>query len=190
MDFPVFDSVFKVFNLELPRQETMDEYLDFIVPKIHPYSEDIHEGEYLEDIRWKEVREGDQFHESVLHIFRPGGEYLLTVDGNIMKGGWKQLADYNSIILEIGGKSELFDNAFLNGRFFILQKHGDQVRKGQRKYFFLANESVTVGPNGPLEWREVVEALFNVYRENNSPFTLIIAVVLLLVAGMLYLSWF
>lgn len=189
MNIPLLDNASGLFKLDLPEKETMDQYLDFILPKVRQYSEDVRERPYFEDVRWKEVREGDTFHESVLHILRPGGEYLLTVDGNIQKGGWKQLGDYNTIILEIGAKSELFDLVFLNGVFLILKKHGDQVRKGNRKYFVLANEQVTWGPNGPLEWRDLMELLYNTYRENNNPFTMIVAVILILGAILIYSLW-
>jgi hypothetical protein len=190
MNIPLFDHVSGLLELEMPERETMDQYLDAILPKVRPFSEDVREKAYFVDIRWKEIREGDQFHESVLHIFRPdGGEYMLSVDGNIQKGVWRQLANYNTFILEMGGKSELFDLVFLNGLFMILKKHGDQVRKGNRKYFMLANEQIANGPNGALEWRDLMEILFNLYRENNSPWRIVIAILLILGAFMMYSLW-
>jgi hypothetical protein len=117
--------------------------------------------------RWKEIRDEEGFHESILHIFNPEGEYLLSLDGNIIKGTWRQLAAENTLILEIAGKGELFDLAFLNTDFLILTKHGDQTRKGRRRYFCLAHELTTTGKIEDPDWRNLMEKLFNVYRENS-----------------------
>ena len=70
MNIPLLDNASGLFSLDLPERETMDQYLDFILPKVRQYSEDVRERPYFEDVRWKEVREGDTFHESVLHILR------------------------------------------------------------------------------------------------------------------------
>jgi hypothetical protein len=158
----------RVISPELPRDlGTFDQHLDFILPKIVQYSEDIREGEHWLGKRWREVRDDEGFHEVLLHIFNPGGEYLISIDGNLMKGSWKPLQQDNSLIIEIGGRSELFDLQFLNGDFFVLAKHGDQARKGQRRYFLLAYEPITYGKHGDLDWRNLMERLFNIWRENS-----------------------
>ena len=73
---------------------------------------------------------------------------------------------------------ELFDLAFMDGQFFILDKHGDQRKLGQRKYFVMVWE-----PAGKhLEWRDVVELLFNKYRSNNSYYVTLAVIVLLIIA--------
>ncbi|MBK8557031.1 MAG: hypothetical protein IPL65_15225 [Lewinellaceae bacterium] len=92
---------------------------------------------------------------------------MLSIDGNVIRGTWKQLEAYNSLILEIGGRSELFDLRFLNGDFMVLTKHGDQDRKGQRRYFFLAHEPVASVGLRDLDWRNLMEKLFNVWRDNS-----------------------
>jgi len=129
------------FSLELPVMESMDEYLDIIIPLVRHWGEDLYEEEYYMDVRWLEIRDGDSFHESVLHIFRPENEYLHSIDGNIHRGMWRRLENNssNTLIMDqtSGGavvKSELYDLAFLNKDFFVLKKHGDQQRKGFKKY--------------------------------------------------------
>lgn len=161
------DSLFRSFSLELPVLDSMDEYLDLIIPMVSPWGEDLYEEEYYLDTRWLEVRDEDTFHESVLHIFREENEYLNSIDGNIHKGKWRKLEKSNTLIIEQTAgttvvKSELYDLAFLNKDFFILRKHGDQQRKGFKKYFVLGRESFI----RDLEWRDVVELLFNRYRNN------------------------
>lgn len=162
-EFKFFDKVSSILELELPEGDTMDQHLNAIIPKIMPWSEDLNEPQFYLDTRWKEIRDDDNFHESVLHIFREGGEYLVSVDGNIIKGVWRILPESSTLILEVGGKGELYDRSFLNGDFFILSKHGDQTRKGNRKYFVLAREARVQN----LEWRDIMELLFNMYRSNN-----------------------
>ena len=113
----------------------IDEHLDFIVPKVIPFGEDLAEDKFWVGKRWVEVRDDEGFHESILHLFNEGGEYMLSLDGNIVRGTWKKLGQYNTLILELSGRSELFDLRFLSADFMVLTKHGDQARKGLRTLF-------------------------------------------------------
>ena len=81
-------------------------------------------------------------------------------------------------------ESELFDLAFLDGQFFVLIKHGDQQRFGQRKYFVMAYEAV----GKHLEWHDAMLYLFNKYRNNNSFYIMVAVIILLIVAIILVLS--
>jgi len=158
----------RALSPELPKElGNMDEHLDFILPKVIPYGEDLRETEFWLNKRWKEVREEEGFHEAILHIFTPEGEYLNSLDGNLMKGTWRQIGVENVLIVELGGRNELFDLRFLNHDFMVLVKHGDQARKGQRRFFLLVREPVTRSPQGDLDWRNMMEKLFNVWRENS-----------------------
>jgi len=159
----------RALSPDLPRDlGDMDSHLDFILPKVIPYGEDLRETGFWFDRRWKEVRGEEGFHEALLHIFSPNGEYLLSLDGNLMKGSWRQLGVENALILEMGGRSELFDVRFLNQDFMILTKHGDQARKGLRRFYLLVREPVTRDRSGAdLDWRNIMEKLFNVWRENS-----------------------
>jgi hypothetical protein len=179
----------RIISPELPRDlGTLDEHLDFILPQIVQYGEDLRENEFWLGKRWREVREDEGFHEALLHIFNPGGEYLIAVDGNLMKGSWRNLNQDNSMILEMGGRSELFDLRFLNPDFMVLTKHGDQARKGQRRYFLLAYEPITYGKHGDLDWRNLMERMFNIWRENSlSLWTWLVFVVV--VGTILWLSF-
>ena len=160
----IFNDISRAFSPDLPRDlGTMDQHLDFILPKVIPYGEDLREEQYWIGKRWKEVRDDEGFHEAILHIFNTGGEYLLSLDGNLVKGSWRKLGTYNTLIIEIAGRSELFDLRFLNADFLVLTKHGDQGRKGQRRFFCLIHERSA----GELDWRNVMEKMFNVWRENS-----------------------
>lgn len=179
MEGRLLDKIARSFSLEMPEFKKMDQYLDFIIPLIQPWSEDLREQEFYLDTRWLEIRDDPNFHDSILHIFRAKGEYLISVDGNISKGGWRTLLDTNTLILDSSGKSELYDLAFLNSNFFILQKHGNQERKGMRKYFVIGKESYI----SELEWQEIMDLLFNHYRDNSKFISfVIIAVVVAAIA--------
>lgn len=180
------NDISRVLSPSLPDDlGSFEDHLDFILPKIIPYGEDLSEPAFWLAKRWQEVRPDEGFQEALLHIFNEDGEYLLSIDGNIIRGGWRQLNDNNSIILEMGGRSELFDLRFLNQDFLVLSKNGDQGRKGQRRYFLLVRTGVARGPGGELDWRQVMEAMYNVWRENSLSlwswffFILVIAAMLL-----------
>ena len=158
----------RALSPDLPKElGDLDSHLDFILPKVIPYGEDLREINFWLDKRWKEVRDEEGFHEAILHIFAQNGEYLLSLDGNLMKGAWRQLGGENALIVEMGGRSELFDLRFMNNEFMVLTKHGDQARKGLRRFFLLAHEPITRGRGGDLDWRNIMEKLFNVWRENS-----------------------
>ena len=190
-EFKFLNSFNKLLTAELPADlRTLDQHLDFILPKINEYSEDIREKEYWTNKRWKEVREGDQFHEAILHIFSPDNEYMLVIDGNIITGKWRQLGDYNTIILEMAGRNELFDLRFMNNDFLVLAKHGNQIKENQRKYFFLVEEGKTRNPmNGTeLSWRRLCELLYNVFREDSKSFLFWFIAIGLILAAFYLLS--
>ena len=170
MDFfsDLYRDISHALSPDLPKDlGDMDAHLDFILKKVVPYGEDLREEKFWLSKRWKEVRDDEGFHEAILHIFNAGGEYLLSLDGNVVKGSWKRLNQDNTLILEIAGKSELFDLRFLNPQFMILTKHGDQGRKGLRRYFCLMHEPATRAGGKELDWRNIMEKLFNIWRENS-----------------------
>ena len=191
MEIPFIDKISRAFSLELPPAETLDEYLDNILPMIRPWSEDVYEFEekgYSRN-RWLEVRDTDHSHEALLHLFREDYEYLYSIDGDILfRGKWEPLNDTNGFIIDklvnnSIAQSELYDLAFLNNDFFILKKHGDQRRKGNKKYFVMAREGIARN----LEWRDSVEYLFNTYRSNPN-FTLYIVLLLIVIAIFVFFS--
>ncbi len=158
----------RALSPDLPKDlGDLNSHLDFILPKVIPYGEDLRETHFWLDKRWKEVREEEGFHESLLHIFGKNGEYMLSLDGNLENGTWQQLGDENSLILQMGVRKELFDMRFLNDQFMILTKHGDQARKGLPRFVMLAHEPITHGRGGELDWRNIMDKLFNVWRENS-----------------------
>ncbi len=206
MENKLVDKVSRSFSVELPIRETLDQYLDMIIPEVRPWGEDLNEKEHYVSNGgkpWLEFRDDKNFHEAVLHFFNEGGEYLQSIDGNVSRGRWRLLDGSNKIILEMSNRSELYELAFLSSAFFILKKHGyrsdrggdsDQrqdgddrggkKKKGGRpKYFVMGYEPYMIG----LEWRDYVELLFNTYRSQHNTYkTLAIFLVILLAVIILF----
>lgn len=174
----------RTMEVPLPYADSLDEYLDTLIPTVRPWGEDLRESVYYEDTPWLEMKDDDLFHETVLHFFNEGGEYLISINGNVDGGSWRFLERSNKLLIEIGGQAELYELAFLNRNFFILAKHGDQRRLGAPKYFVLVNERM--GRN--LEWRDAMELLFNTYRQNNNMYIILALLILLIIAVAIILS--
>ncbi len=189
MELKALDKIGRTFSVELPYFESLEEGLDFVIPAVQPWGEDLKEMEFYVQPGgkpWLEIRDDESFHEAVLHFFNTGGEYLQSVDGNVSRGKWRLLDGTNKIIIEQGNKVELFELAFLSEFFFLLKKHGNQHRKGKKKYLILGFEPHVTG----LEWRDFVELLFNTYRRQQGMFRTIIILFLILVAIIVLFSIF
>lgn len=204
------DRIEDSFELEIPARESMDDYMDTILPQIRQFSEDLREQKFYSmpgGKPWIEIRDDPGFQESVLHFFNEGGEYLQSVDGNVTRGRWRLLDGTNKIIIEQGGgkgsggdnkgkdgghqgggdkepsRSELFELAFLNLHFFVLKKHGDQQRKGRKKYMVMAFEPAVKG----LKWKDVIELMYNEYRSHWGTFQyLMLAAIVLVIIVILF----
>ena len=162
----------------------MDGYLKQILPVVRPLGEDLWEEDVYLKTPWLEIRDDVHFHKAILHFFYEGGEYLRSVDGNVSGGSWRILEGSNKMLIEHAGGAELFDLAFLDREFFILDKHGDQERLGQRRFTVLVLEPL----GKKLEWRDAMERLFLKYHTNNSFYRNLTVIVLLIIAIIVALS--
>jgi len=163
------DKLSRSLNVELPERDSFKEYLDLILPEIRQWGEDLYETDYY-------------FHEAVLHFFNPNGEYLQSVDGNVMRGKWRLIEGTNKMIIDMGSKSELYELAYLDSDFFILRKHGNRTSQ----YFTMAFEPYYRG----LEWKDYVEALFNKYRANHGSYKSVIGVIAVIILIVILFSIF
>ena len=135
----LLDTVGQAFRAELPEFSSMDEYLDFLIPKVRPWGEDLREEKHYVNRAWLEFQDDDQFHDIVLHFFNEEGEYLRSENGDVSTGHWRYLESANKFLID-HGDTELYDLAYMDKNFFILKKHGEQERFGKAKYFVLAHE--------------------------------------------------
>lgn len=164
----------------------MDEYIEHILGDVAPYGEDLPETEFFVEKRWIEISDRDDDTNIVLHIFKEGGSYMRVVNGNISSGGWSTLDNSdNTMLINQGGRHELFEKVFLNGDFLILKKHRNQHTPiiGS-KYFFIARESMVKSGDHVMAWLDIMELWYNVYRLNNF---YIASVVLIIIFGIFIL---
>ncbi len=173
----MLDRFSQALTVELPVAETMDEYIDSMLSKVRPWSEDLREEQFYLNKPWLEFRDDLTFHEAILHFFNEGGEYIRSIDGNFSMGEWRHMEGSNKLLISIEGENELYDLAFLDNQFFILDKHGDQHRLGEDKYFVMLYEPI----GKRLEWRDAMELLFNKYRNSNGFYITLGAIVLLII---------
>lgn len=166
----------------LPTKDTLDEYLDIILPQISSWGEDIREEPFFVGRNWMEVRDTDGFSDVILHIFNEGGEYLKIKNGDIKRGSWQQLNNQNQIVLDM----TLYNLGFLDGNYFILMKHGNHLRNVDKKYFVMGNERLVAS----LTWREVVEHMHTSYKEGSNAVIIIATLILIVIAAFVIFSIF
>lgn len=180
MESKLLDRIGQSFKVDMPQADTLDGYLDKLLPVVRAWSEDLWEEKFYLNRPWMEKKDDDGFHKTILHFFNTEGEYLRSEDGDVQKGSWRYLRGGNKfLITDEDDESILYDLAFLDGQFFILKKHGDQARLGQRKYFVMAVEGL-----GKYEWRDLMELLFKKSQSNIS-FYILIGIAILLAMGIL-----
>ena len=68
--------------------------------------------------------------------------------------------------------------------FFILQKHGDQVRLGNEKYFVMVNEKL----GKRLQWPDAMELLYRIKYEHSRFYQTLTVIVLVIVVIVLIYS--
>jgi len=168
-----------------PERDTMDDSLNEILKLVRPLGEDLREEQFYLNRPWLEFRDDESFHDAILHFFNEEGEYLRSTNGNVSEGEWRYLESSNKLMITLGEVSELYDLAFLDPEFFILSKHGNNVKLGRSEYFVMLNERV----GRKLEWNDAMAKLFNKYRNNNSWLITITVIILLLIAVIALLSF-
>lgn len=187
MNVRLFEPVRKRLKTDFPATlQNLAQHLDWMLPKVRPWSEELSDPEFFLNTRWLEITDREDFQHAILHIFLPEGAYLLSVDGDIREGTWRVLEGSNTFILEgEDGRKELFDLAFLNQDFFILKKHGYHSHQERPGYFVLGHESKV----NSLSWREALDLLLNVWRKSTS-YQLVVRIVLVIFALIVAFSLF
>ncbi len=172
----------------VPTAESLDKSLKQILGDVKPWSEDLREQKFYINKGWLEYRDDDDFQGTVLHIFKEkasedeDNEYLRVVDGDVFTGTWSYMAASNKLLISGRNKAEgeLFDLAFLDNDFFILQKHGDQERHGHPIYFVMLHEPLGKKLGG--DWLEAMKKLHSKADNSVSFYILVTFIILLLIA--------
>jgi hypothetical protein len=177
-----FSKIFSSINEDLPKFQSLDEGVDFLMYYLSRFSEELWEEEFYTDKRWLEVRDDINFQESILHVFEEDGKYLRILDGDIRTGSWEY--SHGGMILKFDSNHELYERVFLNEKFFILKKHGDHSSKGNRsKYFFMSTEGLA----RKLEWPSLLIMMYDIYK-SNTQYIMIVLGFIVLVATIIFFS--
>lgn len=173
-------------EMPMPKDKTLDGYVNAILNHIRPFSEDLREQQFYTNKAWMEIRDDERFHDVILHFFNDGGKYMIVTNGDIRNGNWKYMSSANKLILSAGKGSEMYDLAYMDKNFFILKKHGEHKKFGRREYRLFAFEPV----GRKLEWRDMMEMMFNQYRTKDNNYVSLMIIVIVIVAIIIMFSLF
>ena len=176
----IFSALFGSINPPLPKFESLDEGIDYLMDYLGEYSSSLSDKDLYTNKRWMEVRDDPHFQEIVLHVFAESGTYQHILNGDISEGSWK--LDLGGFVWKFGGRHELYQLVFLNENFFILRKHGKQER-APRKYLIFASEGLARGK----DWPDLLDILYELYKGNSS-FTLLVFLLIFAIGIVLFLS--
>ena len=172
------DNITSTFELELPSNlETMEQYIQFIVPRIKYWSGKIEDTTLWQERRWMEIQGIEKWDKSFVHFFMPDGEYLIFDNGVMTKRSWRYVG--GSLVLDEGSKTILYEIDFINDMFLIFRQHGTN------RYFVLGDEKFVKKIN--FDWYNAMEELYNVYR-HNSRFSLWLIVLIFFIV--MFLGYF
>ena len=176
MQSKLLDKLAKPFNVELPEASGMDALLDKVLPAIRHHGEDLREEKFYLGKHYIEYRDEESFHDTILHIFNPEGEYVKSTNGEIDCGEWRLLGNK----LQFGEsdcEGVLYDLAFMDDEYLIIQRHGNH-RMFPRKYMVLCIEKLAK----KMEWNEAIEFLYAKYRDSSLFYFFVAIIILLLIA--------
>jgi hypothetical protein len=164
-------------RLTPPELGSLDEYMDFLIPKIRYFGEDLAEEHFYVRKRWLEFKPNNP--SVVLHIFEPsmqpndilGGNHMKVIDGDVSGGEWSYLKG-NKFIFKHPNQV-LYDLGFLNPYIFIIRKHGTNQVNQRAKYIILVSEggirsimSQALGTS-EVSVETIAELLYHYYYFNN-----------------------
>lgn len=185
------DQIAENFNTPFPEAETLEEYLDKIIPLVKANSEDLREEEFYTDKPWVEVQDNENFHELVFHFFSPkpnedeiDREYLKTIDGKVWQGKWRYVG--NKIFLGDDSYSDtrVYELAFMDNEFMVLKLLANPKKfttEKKSKYFVLTVEKL----GRKLEWLDLMRHLFEKYQSNNLIYYIIAVIIAMIIIMLL-----
>ena len=97
----------------------MNNFISNILPRLNSYLKQLNDIECLIDRPWVSI---DSDKSIVKYFFRRNNELLISQNGNVIKGKWEFLEFANSLLLEYGNQSQLFNKVFILPNVLILKK--------------------------------------------------------------------
>ena len=169
-------------RLRPPAYRNLDEYLDFLIPKVRYFGEDLAEEHFYIRKRWLEFNPNSK--DVVLNIFEPvmkpnqlsggaGADLMRVRNGDVSMGAWSYLAGNKMTIQHEGQHQQLYDLGFLNDYIFVIRKHGSNQLSNKSNYIVLVSEggirSIMGRALGTSEVsvETIAELLYHYYYFNN-----------------------
>jgi 23S rRNA-/tRNA-specific pseudouridylate synthase len=180
------------FQDQLPEYPGLEDYLQALLPSLRHHSEDLNEAEFFLEKPWQEITDEEGVFQSILHFFNAEGEYLKSIEGNVLKGSWRQMPKgSNKLMIDISEKqqvvkSELYDLVYLDEDFMVLKKNASALHQQGKKFLFLAYET----HHANASWKTAVERLYSSYKGNTGSNSWLLYLVILIVLFMLVYSFF
>ena len=118
----------------------MKDLIKSIFLKIKNSGEEKIDAVQLKDNSWFFIN-GDILLKKVVYIFRTNGELLISVNGDISKAKWENLVhSTTSIVIEIKGKTTLYNIIYLTSEYFVIQKDGtEEIKVFIKQQRYLSN---------------------------------------------------
>lgn len=189
MKWNILDSITRQFEVELPYQETLVDYLDMILPIVEDWSGSLTDTADIEGFPWQEIRDKDNFYDKTVHFFLPEQKYWRSNNGEVEVGKWEVIPDSEKLVIEMLDKNEklpikreMYQLSFLFAPFFILQ------RDGTEDYLTLCLESEKARLK--LEWRDYIDYLYYSFRKQNDWLIYIGLVLFIIIALIIVFSIF
>ena len=187
MENKLLDRIAESFNTPFPEAESLEEYLDKILPMVGSNSEDLREEAFYTNKPWVEVQDNENFHELVFHFFSPrpneddlDREYIKTVDGRAQQGMYRYVGNKMFIGDDGYQNTNVYELAFMDDEFMILKLLANPkkfVTENTDKYFVLTVERL----GRRLEWYDLMRHLFEKYQSNNLTYYLIAVFIAIIV---------
>ncbi len=110
----------------------MTEYFKNILPRLTQYSDSLNHKEAFVDKPWVYVDENQNKEQ---YIFRRDGQLIMSLNGNVQYGKWDFIAPANSLLIDRGVDSVLYNHGFFDKAVMILKVDGFKQQP-----WMLANE--------------------------------------------------
>lgn|GEM_PF-1170207 len=133
----------------------MKTYFSKIIPRLQKYSKKLDDKGLLINEHW--VIFDEESNNRLVYIFRENNELLISKDGKVKKGNWEYLGN-NSLLIDQGEDSFLFNHGFLNERVMALKVDG------KNEYAILLNEQKIQKQISSL--KDIYELLEDDYNSN------------------------
>lgn len=197
MKIPFVDWFLDLLGDDLPSMTRMDEYMEYILPLIVSYSDDISDSTSFAAKDWLEVMEEEHYLEAIYHTYDVSVHqldprisiedqekvYQRSVEGNILVGTWDSFNEPTpTLSIKTISRNDEYEIVFVNADFFILKKGAVKDQKGDRLYVLMGNEDLIQD----LVWLEVMELLYNIYRYRSRFLIFVGAIVFFIVLVLIF----